>query len=234
MRVTALFVLLELFVGTSSTAFAQPHRHNHWHNRPPVSVYLGGYYGPPPPVAYYAPYPWYGGYYSSPSLSVQITRPAPVVRIAGVQPTLASPPPPAEPPRPIMSALPRNPEPQFSAAIRLINPRENGVTIAYSLGDRIKSLAYGQDKVTYVAGPTDIVFNRGRDLGQRRYTLDGGTYEFRHLGEEGWDLLPLPGRTAGPASVNRTPTPLPGLSAPSPAPLPTETVIPGLPPLPAP
>lgn len=233
MRVAAFVVLLVLFAGASSAAFAQPHRHNHWHGRPPVSVYLGGYYGPPPPVAYYAPYPWYGGYYSSPSLSVQITRPAPAVRIVSAQPPLPAP-PPAAPPRPIMSVLPLNPEPQSSTAIRLINPPENGVTVTYSIGDRIKSLAYGQDKVTYIAGPTDIVFNRGRDLGQRRYTLDGGTYEFRHLGEEGWDLVPQSSRTVSPRDLSATPTPLPGLSAPAPAPLPTETVIPALPPLPAP
>jgi hypothetical protein len=133
-----------------------------------------------------------------------------------------------------VTVLPSNPAPQTSQAIRLINPRENGVTISYSFGDRIKSLAYGQDKVTYITGPTDVVFNRGQDLGQRRYTLSGGTYEFRYLGDDGWDLLPIETRPAGPSNRNSTPTPRPGLSAPPPAPLPAETVIPGLPPLPAP
>lgn len=233
MRLLVPCVLLAVFIA-ASPAIAQSHRHHHhWHNRPPISVYVGGYYGPPPYAAY-APYPWYGGYYYGPSVAVQFVKPAPVVRVVQAPAPLPSPPPPAEPPRQIVTVLPANPEPQASEAIRLINPRENGVTITYSLGDRIKSLAYGQDKVTYVAGPTDIVFNRGRDLGQRRYTLAGGTYEFRFLGDDGWDLLPLQTRTAGPVDRNATPTPLPGLSAPPPARLPEETIVPGLPPLPAP
>lgn len=198
-------------------AVAQPHRHGHWHPRPSVGVYLGGfggYYGPPPVP--FAPYPRYAPYYyppvAYPQVAVQVVEP-PVRTLVEVPPTetlLMAP-----PARSNSLALPSNPEPQVSETIRLVNPAENGVTISYSFGNRILSLPYGQEKVFHGPGPTTVAFNRGRNLGERRLTLGGGTYEFRHLGDQGWELLPV--NTRAPLSSGATeppPQPLPPAAAP--------------------
>jgi hypothetical protein len=70
--------------------------------------------------------------------------------------------------------------------ITLLNPEETRQTVGYTLDADEYSLDPAQTKV-HDGGTRLIVFDRGGDYGQARYTLQPGTYRFIAT-SQGWDL----------------------------------------------
>jgi hypothetical protein len=109
------------------------------------------------------------------------------------------------------TSVPSNPAPL--AKITLVNPSQNGVTLAYELDGVSYSLAPGyQQEVRRVCV---IEFDCGGSAGLARYTLSNGTYTFTPA-NGAWDLFhsstdtPGAAQNAGPAS---DPVPITGARA---------------------
>ncbi len=132
---------------------------------------------------------------------------------------------------------PANAVPLVLQSVKLINPASFGVDLTFVFGGKTFTVESGQTKEYSISAPTLIVFNRGGELGEARFTLSGdNAYEFKY-DENGWSLVqkrreqaiakaPAPGGLpANPvprtvAAVNSQP--VPQVIPASPAPLPPQ------------
>jgi len=88
-----------------------------------------------------------------------------------------------------VARTPANPVPQVLQTVRIANPADTGVDLSFVFGGKTFSVESGQTKEFSISNPTLIVFSRGGQAGEARYTLTGGnTFEFKY-DDAGWSMI---------------------------------------------
>lgn len=99
---------------------------------------------------------------------------------------------PAPPPQPIANQMPRvrtasNALPYQGQGVTILNPQDGSVN--YTLDDaHTYTMGAGESQRLTSKGAWIIAFGRGGDLGNAKYTLTEGTYEFVVGDRGGWDI----------------------------------------------
>jgi hypothetical protein len=73
----------------------------------------------------------------------------------------------------------------------IVNAGESGIAIDYVIDGVAYKTESGQQQRLAVSPTSTILYNRGGDLGEQRYALSAGVYEFRSS-DTGWALFKLP------------------------------------------
>lgn len=118
-----------------------------------------------------------------------------------------------------------NPPPQVLQTVRISNPASTGVELSFVFGGKPFTVESGTTKEFMVTTPTLIVFSRGGQLGEARYTLTGGnTFEFRY-DDAGWSMMQKRREQTAAKSTDAlalTSNPPPRYSVPQQAPAPVQ------------
>ena len=104
----------------------------------------------------------------------------------------ASPPQAPDPSRPIPTPGPMAAAPTIPITITIVNAEPAGSGVAFALDGVAHQAAGGSRQDLAVAPNSTITYDGGGSLGQRRYRIASGLYEFRSTAE-GWALYKLPG-----------------------------------------
>jgi hypothetical protein len=118
-------------------------------------------------------------------------RPDPVSRAAIAQATHPIPTPyppqtvPTPPPGPMAAA------PTIPISVTIVNAEPTGAGVAFAIDGVSHQAAGGSRQELAVTPDSNITYEGGGSLGQRRYRISPGLYEFRST-PEGWALYKLP------------------------------------------
>jgi len=82
--------------------------------------------------------------------------------------------------------------PMNTITVTIINAESAGAGLAYAINDVPHQAVGGSSEDLTVAPNSYITYDSGGSLGQRRYRISPGRYEFRST-TEGWALYKLPG-----------------------------------------
>ena len=131
------------------------------------------------------PHPQYPGYGYYPSNPTQL-YPLP-------QPALSPDPGPSEkgsagPASGSASGATATPAP---VSVVIVNAGPPGAAVEYVIDGIASRIESGQQQRLAVGSTSTILYDRGGDLGEQRYALSAGAYEFRASGT-GWALFKLP------------------------------------------
>ena len=152
--------------------------------------YVGGGYTPPVYSSQsqaLQPHPQYPGYYYYPSNPGQLyyypgqTAPAastPTATASVAAPTITAP----------STTMATNSRPVQKIAVKFVNPEEFGVAMNFAVDGIAQSVPSGFTQSLDATSTSVIEFNRGEGLGNARYTLSPGTYEFQY-GDSGWQCF---------------------------------------------
>ena len=95
---------------------------------------------------------------------------------------------PTPAPRNISTAVsPKNQKPVVRIKVRIYNPATNNVPISYAIDGRELTIESGDSTDLDVNEGSVITFNRGDSLGDARYRLSRGVYEFGYT-DSGWEV----------------------------------------------
>ena len=144
------------------------------------------------------PHPQYPGYY------YYASNPGQLYYYPGqVAPAAASTTPAATP------TVAANSRPVQPITVRFVNPEEYGVAMNFAIDGAAQSVPSGFTQTLDATSTSVIEFNRGEGLGNARYSLSAGTYEFQ-FGDDGWQCFKKasPGlvpNNVAPLATNATP-----------------------------
>jgi hypothetical protein len=127
-------------------------------------------------------YPGYGYYPSNPTQLYQLPQPAsfPSPSPSGsVSAGLAS------------GSTPGATAPPAQVPVVIVNAGPSGTAIDYVIDGVAYKTESGQQQRLAVSPTSTILYNRGGDLGEQRYALSAGVYEFQSS-DTGWALFKLP------------------------------------------
>lgn len=114
---------------------------------------------------------------------------------------------------PVDSPAVANPTPVVLETVRIVNPTDTNVTLAFSVAGKTYSVAAGKVKELNVAPDTVIEFDRGNGAASGRYALIPGNYFFGAT-PNGWELYRL-GDTLGTENPPANPKSASSVSAPA-------------------
>lgn len=168
-------------------------------------------------------YPGYGYYPSNPSQLYQLPQQA---AVANPGPTGATP-----GQQPDQRSSPGATSAPDQTTVMIVNPASSAGAVEYAVDGVAYKTERGQQQTLAVSPSSTILYNRGGNFGEQRYSLSAGTYEFR-ASEAGLAFYKLPEDARASASQTTTVLiPRNDLPAPTGAPRPVQpTATPAQPP----